>query len=266
MPANRKALIAATLLLGLAGCAPKVVVQTPAGSGAPVADLAAVQALVAAACTEPEALTVDLRLSGRIDGERVRGTLQAGVSGDSVRLEGIAPFGAPVFVLAGRPGQAVLLLPREPAVARGADPAELLDAVVGVPFGPADLRALVAGCGVAGRTVRQAATFPGEWTRVTVDKARVIWLRGRAGGRPVVVAASDGAWEVSYTRADAAWPTAIRLRRVEAGRVVTDAAFAVDGPEALPALPPGALDVAIPAGTREVTLADLRTSRELRQR
>ena len=51
-------------------------------------------------------MTADLRLSGRIDGERVRGTLQVGVTRDAMRLEGLAPFGAPVFVLAAQPGAA----------------------------------------------------------------------------------------------------------------------------------------------------------------
>ncbi|WP_396623744.1 hypothetical protein [Luteitalea sp.] len=266
MRASRKVLAAAVLLLGLVGCAPKVLVVTPAGAGTAMPDLKAAQAMVDAACTEPVALTADLRLSGRIEGDRVRGTLQVGVSVDSVRLEGLAPFGAPVFVLAGRPGQAILLLPRDPAVARGASPADLLDAVVGVPFGPADLRALIAGCGFAGRTAREAATFPGGWTRVAVEGPRVIWLRAGTGGRPVVVAASDGTWEVSYTRADAGWPTAFRVRRVAQGPDGTDAAFAVDAPEALEALPAGALDVAIPAAAREVTVADLRNSRALRER
>lgn len=266
MRASRKLLLTGMLVAGLAGCAPKVAVRLPVGVGAPVADLAPVQALVDAACTEPAALTADLRLSGRIDGDRVRGTLQVGVSADSVRLEGIAPFGAPVFVLAGSPGRAVLLLPRDPAVARGGSPGELLDAVVGVPFGPADLRALIAGCGVAGRRVLAASTFPDGWTRAGMDADRVLWLRAASGATPVVVAASDGAWEVTYTRTGGGWPTAIRLRRRSGGQGATDTTFTIDAPEALAALPAAALEVTIPDGTREVTVAELRTSRELRQR
>lgn len=265
MRASHRVLVTGAVLVGLSGCAPKVVVQTPAGEGTPVADLTAVQAHVDAVCTEPAALTADLRLSGRIDGDRVRGTLQVGVTADSVRLEGIAPFGAPVFVLAGRPGQAVLLLPREPAVARGVSPGELLDAVVGVPFGPADLRALIAGCGVTGRHVHAASTFPQGWTRVVVDADRILWLRAAGGEPPVLVAASDGMWEVSYTRDGATWPSTIRLRRRAEGRAATDASFVVDAPEALATLPAAALDVTIPAGAREVTVADLRNARELRQ-
>ena len=119
--AIRRAIVAssAVVLLATAACAPKVRLDLPAGTGTPLADVAAAEQAARASCRTHPAVTADLRLSGRIDGERVRGTLQVGVTREAMRLEGLAPFGAPVFVLAARPGQAVLLLPRETAVARG---------------------------------------------------------------------------------------------------------------------------------------------------
>jgi hypothetical protein len=119
---------------------------------------------------------------------------------------------------------------------------------------------------VAGRTPRGASTFPGGWTRIVVDAGRVIWLRAGATGGPLVVAASDGRWNVTYTRTNASWPTAIRLRRTEQGQLLTDAVFEVDAPEAMASLPDGALEVTVPGGAREVTVVQLRNSRELRQR
>lgn len=253
----------------LTGCAPKVRLDLPAGAGTPLTDVAAAeQAARTSWCQLHVAVTADLRLSGRIDGERVRGTLQVGVTRDAMRLEGLAPFGAPVFVLAARPGQAVLVLPRDTAVARGTSASELLDAVVGVALSPADLIAIVSGCGVADWKVIGGATFGTTWTRLDLDRGRAVWLRTDAGKAPLLVAARDDRWYIEYTRVSGGWPTAIRLRPA-AGAAAgggTDAVFALDAPEALAALPEGALDVDVPTGARELTLAELRRSRGLTER
>ena len=266
MPGASSRLPAGVLVAVLAGaaCAPKVRLSLPTGAGTPLTAVAGAAQEARGSCRAPAALTADLRLSGRIDGERVRGTLQVGVDADGMRLEGIAPFGAPVFVLAARADQAVLLLPRETAVARGASAADLLDAVVGVPLLPADLLAIVSGCGLAAWQVEGGTRFGDGWVRLDVDGGRRLWLQTPPQGPPVIAAAEDGRWRVEYTRADTGWPTAIRLARV--GSVNTDVVFAVDAPEALATLPPGALDVDVPAGAREVSLADLRKNRELAER
>jgi hypothetical protein len=259
--------VSAAALLVTAACAPKVNLTLPAGAGTPLADLAAAERLAGDACATHPAITADLRLSGRIDGDRVRGTLQVGVTRDAMRLEGLAPFGAPVFVLAAQSGRATLLLPRESAVARGESAADLLDAVVGVALTPADLLAVVSGCGLADRTVRGGAAFGDAWTRIDLEGDRRLWIRRIGdGGPPAIMAAEDARWRVEYTRRDAGWPTAIRLLQRTPGPVRTDAVFAVDAPEAMEALPDGALDVEIPKGARDVALADLRKSRELRDR
>ena len=198
-----------------AGCAPKVRIALPPGDGTPVADVQAVAAEARTSCRAPAALTADLRLSGRIDGERVRGTLQVGVAPDAMRLEGLAPFGAPVFVLAAQPSGAVLLLPRDNAVARATSAAALLDAIVGVALGPADLLAIVSGCGLADWQATGAAAYGETWRRLDVGDRRRLWLRrdGAAGAGLVLAAAEDDQWRIEYTRTGNGWPTAIRLQR-----------------------------------------------------
>jgi hypothetical protein len=260
--------ISAAVLLATAACAPKVNLALPAGAGTPLADLAVAEQAARASCRTHPAITADLRLSGRIDGERVRGTLQVGVTREAMRLEGLAPFGAPVFVLAARPEGAVLLLPRETAVARGDSALELLDAAVGVALTPQDLLAIVSGCGVADWNVSGGATFSGGWTRLDLDQARALWLRSGADGTLLLVAAQDSRWRIEYTRTSAGWPTAIRLRPSgsDATASRTDAVLALEAPEAMAALPEGALDVDVPAGARELTVADLRRSRTLTER
>jgi len=259
--------LSGVLLAG--GCAPRVRLALPSGDGTPVADVQDVAQQARSSCRAPAALTADLRLSGRIDGDRVRGTLQVGVASDAMRLEGLAPFGAPVFVLAAQPSGAVLLLPREDAVARAASASELLDAIVGVALAPADLLAIVSGCGLADWKATGAASFGETWQRLDVGDGRRLWLRrgGAPAAGPVVMAAEDERWRVEYTREGSAWPSAIRLQRLGSEeRRVTDVVFAVDAPEAVDALPPAALAVDVPAGARVVSVADLRKSRELRER
>lgn len=255
---------AVALVIVTAACAPKVRVALPTGAGTPLTDLAGAEQAARASCRAPKAVTADLRLSGRIDGERVRGTLQVGLTPDTMRLEGLAPFGAPVFVLAARPAQAVLLLPRESAVVHGQSAAELLDAIVGVSLSPGDLLAIVSGCGLAEWEVTGGAAFGDTWTRLDLDGDRRLWLRRSAGGGPpAIVAAEDAHWRIEYTRAASGWPAVIRLVQRVSGAVRTDAAFAVDAPEAMDALPDGALDIDVPAGTRVVGVGDLKKRREL---
>lgn len=262
-------ILPALLLAVIAACAPKVRLDLPPGAGTPIRDLSAAERDARASCQSHDAVTADLRLSGRIDGERVRGTLQVGVTRDAMRLEGLAPFGAPVFVLAAQPGDALLLLPRETAVARGTSATELLDAVVGVALSSSDLLAIVSGCGLADWKVTGGSTFGGTWTRLDLDQDRALWLRASGNGPPLLMAAEDDRWRIEYTRATAGWPTAIRLRRSrQTGEGVpqTDAVFAVDSPEALAGLPEGALRVEVPQGARQLSLADLRRSRGLAER
>ena len=226
----RRAIVAssAAVLLATAACAPKVNLALPAGAGTPLADLAVAEQAARASCRMHPAITAELRLSGRIDGERVRGTLQVGVTRDAMRLEGLAPFGAPVFVLAAQPGGAVLLLPRETAVARGDSALELLDAAVGVALTPQDLLAIVSGCGVADWNVSGGATFSGGWTRLDLDQARALWLRG-GRGRDAAARCGAGQSLADRVHADergmadrdppaAAGPTAPRVERMRCWR------------------------------------------------
>ena len=57
----------------------------------------------AAQCPGLQTLTAEIGLSGRAAGERLRGRLIAGFGEpDAMRIEAVAPFGAPLFVIASR--------------------------------------------------------------------------------------------------------------------------------------------------------------------
>src|SRR5204862_4453866 len=112
---NRLALPILLLTAALAGssCAPHRV-ALPQDAGSPMPDPSAVHADVSRSCRGIRTLTAELGLSGRAGTQRLRGRVLAGFTREgSMRLEGLAPFGPPAFVLAARPDQAVLWLPRD---------------------------------------------------------------------------------------------------------------------------------------------------------
>ncbi len=122
--------------------------KLPAGPGAPAPD--AVEALTeaTAACRGIRTLTAEVAASGKVDGQRFRVRLSAGVAAPgSARVEAVAPFGPPIFILvADNDDATTLLLPRDDRVLRQGRSAEVLDAVAGVPMSAADLRLVLTGC------------------------------------------------------------------------------------------------------------------------
>ena len=124
---------------------------------------------------------------------RLRGRVIAGFERPaSMRLEGVAPFGPPAFILVARGGDATLLLPRDERVVRGASPEDVLGALTGVALAPADLLAVLTGC-VVPRS--GAARRPPARQRLGVDRSgrrrdalpharrrRLAAARGRAPG------------------------------------------------------------------------------------
>src|SRR6476646_11200910 len=102
---------------------------------------------LSAACAGVRTLTAEIALSGRAGRQKLRGRVIAGFARPaSMRLEGVAPFGPPGFILVSRGGDATLLLPREERVVTGASPEDVLGALTGVALAPADLHAVLTGC------------------------------------------------------------------------------------------------------------------------
>ena len=87
----------------------------------------------------------------------------AGFGAGALRLEGVAPFGAPVFILVGVKDRGTLLLPRDRRVLDGAAPGDILKALIGVDLSPGDLLAAITGCvkanaaALGARVVRDAS-------------------------------------------------------------------------------------------------------------
>lgn len=225
------------------------------------ADIAASVEAMTGPCRDLRALTADLRVAGRVDGDRVRGTLQVGVEAGGVRMEGVPPFGAPVFVLAGRSEAATLLFSRDGVFVSGVPVATLMDAVVGVALTPPDLLALLGGCGVPAGSPNGGRSFGSGWVQLAFSDDVSAWLRSEPQGVPSLRVVETREWRVDYEARRAA--QALRGVLTRKGGAATALSFEVSAPEQLPALPEAAFDVHIPPDARALPLEQLRRHRAL---
>ncbi|MFP5378171.1 MAG: hypothetical protein ACLGHP_00120 [Vicinamibacteria bacterium] len=246
----------------LAGCAARVPARPPAAS---TPDPSAVARFVEAtrACPGMRTLTAELRLAGRVGTERIRARLIAGFAAPaSIRLEAVAPFGPPGFILAGVNDRARLVFPRERQVLDEAAVPDVLDALAGLDLGAGDLRRIVSGC-VADAEARDGRNHGRGWTSVALGAETRVYLRERQG-RTLVVAADHDGWQIDYAAHVAGIPRQVRVRRAGTGVDLTaevasleinvpvpDAAFVVDAPANAEVITLGALRAASPLHARE---------------
>jgi len=257
---------AVLLTAALAACAPKRFVA-PADAGVPVEGFAATWQTIAAPCLGVSSMTAELALSGRAGGTRLRGRVQSGFARGSMRLEGVAPFGQPVFILASTASRATLLLPRDERVVTANDAAEILDALAGVRLRADSLMAVLAGCAIAAAPV--SATAHGDLTRFAFPDGAV-FVRARPHGRggtagpgtSRIVAADLRPFLVEYLEFSdiATRPRRMRLSRDldQAQRV--DLTISASQIERNVVLPAEAFTVDVPPGTAPMTLAELRAA------
>jgi outer membrane biogenesis lipoprotein LolB len=249
-------LLTVVALLAATGCAART---PPRPAGSPTADPSAAAAFAAAtvSCKGFRSIEGELSLSGRAAGERVRGRILTGLeSGGLVRLEAVAPFGAPFFVLAGRNERATLLLPRERRVLKDTGVAEVLERITGLALGAEDLRLIVSGCLVEQAVPADGRQWPGGWQAVTIGPGRVAYLRVQ-NGRPVVTAADYGPWHVDYSEHAAGFPRVVRVRRADEAGI--DITARIDQLDVNTQIDPRAWTVDIPSNADPMTLDELRS-------
>lgn len=228
----------------------------PDGPGEPLADAVAEWSRASATCGGVRSFTAELRLSGRAAGTRLRGTIQAGFETPGrIRLEGLAPFGRPVFILAGDAVRATLLLPRDERVVQGAAASEILDALAGVRLGADALRAVLTGC-VLDAATPISATQHGDIARFVFDAGEVYARRVDAGWR--IVAGSVRPFRIEYVEQTGLWPRRVRISRDLPGGEGVDVVLGVAQIQTNVALPPEAFRVDVPPGTLPMSVEQLR--------
>ena len=202
-------------ILSLAFCSTAIAcgprrIALPTDAGTPFPDFAAVHKQVSAACAGVRTLTTRLSLRGRVGGQRLSGTVIAGFERPaSMRLEGLAPIGQPVFHLAAQGGTGTLWLPRESRVLRGQPAEAILDALIGVNLAPADLQAILTGCVVPDPAPTGGRQHANGWASIDLQGGARLYLR-RTSQWELRAAHRDG-WQLEYTIGQSRFPESVRL-------------------------------------------------------
>jgi len=252
--------IAASVALG--ACAARRI-SLPADPGAPFPDFVETYRAVTAACAGVRTLTAELALAGRAGAGRVRGRAIVGFAQpDSMRLEGVAPFGPPAFILAARGANATLVLPRDNRVVRGAPPEEILDAMTGVALSPADLQAVLTGCVVPVGAPVAGRIHQNGWASIDVGDGATLYLQ-REGSAWRLRAGRRRGWQIEYPAWQGAFPSAVRLTS-SSGSVDVDLTATVSQLETNVPLDQAAFAVDAPPGAIELSVAELREAGPLR--
>jgi hypothetical protein len=179
-----------------------------------------------------------------------------------MRLEGVAPFGPPAFVLVSRAGASTLLLPRENAFVKDAPPAQMLEALTGVALEPADLQAVLTGCVTADPRASSGRLHGNGWASITTDTGAVLYLqREREVWR--LRAARREPWLIEYPTWQGQFPSSVRLH-TDGARTVVDLVATVSQFEANVEIDASAFSLVIPASARQLSVDELRQSGPLR--
>lgn len=258
-------LVAAVVCCAIAvasGCAPRRI-DLPSGGGAPLADAAVPYNEAVADCRTVRTISATLGLSGRAGSTPLRGNVDAGFEApDRVRLEGRHPFGRPVFILVATGPEATLVLPRDHRVLQGARTAEIVEALVGLPLGAAELRLLLSGCAFEIAEPANGLQYPGGWVVVSTGSSTT-YLQ-QVQGRWRVVAATRPPLTVHYANFDGGRAATVRLQ--SSGSSPADVIARVSDLNVNVALEPAVFEVAIPPDAEPLTIDELRRAGPLGDR
>jgi hypothetical protein len=246
----------------VSGCAPRLL-SLPTDPGRPLPDFVEIHRQATAGCGSVRTFTAELSLSGRAGGQPLRGRAIAGFAlPASLRLEGLAPFGPPAFILADDGDGATLLLPRENRVLRDGRAADVLGALTGVTLAPGDLQAILTGCVASTAGALGGRLHERGWVSIDLPSDATLFLeRVGSGWRPR--AALRPGWRIEYPAWQGAFPLEVRLRSVGTA-IDVDLTAGVSQIEANVTIDPAAFMVTVPADAIPLTLMELREAGPLR--
>ncbi len=254
----------AAILGGVSCAGPLMKLPDVPREPAPLAtDAATVVAEATAACRGIRTMTAEIGVSGVVGRQRIRGRLIAGLEEpDAVHLDAVAPFGESIFMFVAKGGRAALLLPRDDRALENGAPAEVLEAVTGLPLDAASLRLALTGC-VDTPRIADMRSVGDRWRVLTVgDGGQYFERAGRSAPWRLVaqVYQTTGRprWRAEYRDFLNGVPRSIRF--VSSQPEQFDLKLSVSEVEINTPLPAAAFDLPIPPGTAPISLEELRRS------
>lgn len=238
----------------------------PDGPGAPFPGFDKAYADASADCRGVKSLTASLGLSGRTNGQSLRGRVDVGLMAPArARLEGFPPvlYGSrPFFVLVAEGERATLHLPRDERVLRDAPPEAIVDALAGVALGPDDLRHILSGCGFGDAPGGDARLFDNGWAAAPQGQGMVYLRPGQNGW--LIAAATRDRMEIHYDDYAGRRPQRVRIRTESNGRTGADITLRLSDVEWNIDLEDRVFDIQIPPAAAPMTLDELRAAGPLR--
>jgi hypothetical protein len=253
------------LVLATVSCGAPLI-KLPTGPGAPAPDAAAALAQATAACRGIRTLTAEVAASGKVSGQRFRARLSVGVAAPaSARIEAVAPFGPPIFILAANNDDTTLFLPRDDRMLQHGRSAEVLDAVAGVPVSASDLHAVLTGCAPE-VSQPEGRALGNDWRKVTDTSGGVLYLRRTGATQPwQLVTVIGSRWRADFRDFLNALPRSMRIS--DAGKsdarqgALFDLTLSLSQVETNVPLGAEVFQVDVPPSARPITLDELRRAR-----
>lgn len=242
-------------------------IEIPNGSSTPLTDYAKIWDAASTSCRNVQSMELMVVFGGHVGETRLRRTRTrtAIARPGSLRLEGLAPFGAPVFVFVARPGEATLVLPRERQVVRGAAARDLLFVLAGLALEPNDVHALLTGCVVPEGGVAVAArAYGNRWVAVDLEGGATAYLR-QSDGKSVITIGTRDDVIVEYAEHVRGLPRRVRIKAGTAP-ARTELSVNLSRVNINTTLDPDAFVVSVPDTFTAITLDELRRTSPIADR
>ena len=209
------------LSLAFFSCAPRPF-QVPQDSGVRILDYEELLKEATQHCQRVKSLELLLAIKGKSGDSSIGGRVRAAIMKPSLlRLEGLAPYGSPSFVLISNRELAVLLLPRDRRAIVEATTADLLKSLTGLYLDQEDFLGLLTGCLVSEPKPKEARRYRGEMIGIELyDEAR-LYIQP-SGEYPLIVAGILRDLSVQYTDYKRGLPRALRVQTASAELIQTD--------------------------------------------
>ncbi len=242
-----------------AGCATRAPLSFPATGGTPFAEAASAHQQATSSCAGITTFTASMALSGKAGRTKLRGRIDAGFAAPAkARLEGVAPFGRPVFVLTADGNRGTLVLQRDERVLKDAPPDQIVEALAGVALTPDTLLRAVSGCGLSSGEPGSGMLHGNDLASIALGDGTA-FLR-RAGDVWQMAGATHGPVTVAYSDYANGRPSTIRLRAESGGRETADLTLRLSQVEINTPLEAKVFQADIPARATPLTLEELRSA------